>query len=207
MYVSESDYHYCAQIGTTKRYLAGEYIFTRGELASTVYLIKSGRVLVTTSLGDGRMLTFSVLKKGSIFGDGAFADHYLREVDISAVTDVEVIVCETKDLLPLLCENQALLLMLLRHMAELSNEMAHQLVRLAHYDGKQKVVDYILVNAGATGSLPYTHNDIANCLGMNRVTVSRIMQELRAEGLLNYAYRKVTVLDRDGLEEVLNNLE
>ena len=80
-------------------------------------------------------------------------------------------------------------------------------VRLAHYDGKQKVVDYILVNAGATGSLPYTHNDSANCLGMNRVTVSRIMQELRAEGLLNYAYRKVTVLDRDGLEEVLNNLE
>ena len=207
MYVSESDYHYFAQIGTTKRDLAGEYIFTRGELASTVYLIKSGRVLVTTSLGDGRMLTFSVLKKGSIFGDGAFADHYLREVDISAVTDVEVIVCETKDLLPLLCENQAFLLMLLRHMAELSNEMAHQLVRLAHYDGKQKVVDYILVNAGATGSLPYTHNDIANCLGMNRVTVSRIMQELRAEGLLNYAYRKVTVLDRDGLEEVLNNLE
>lgn len=100
MYVSESDYHYFAQIGTTKRYLAGEYIFTRGELASTVYLIKSGRVLVTTSLGDGRMLTFSVLKKGSIFGDGAFADHYLREVDISAVTDVEVIVCETKDLPP-----------------------------------------------------------------------------------------------------------
>ena len=42
---------------------------------------------------------------------------------------------------------------------------------------------------------------------MNRVTVSRIMQELRAEGLLNYAYRKVTVLDRNGLEEVLNNLE
>ena len=153
------------------------------------------------------MLPFSVLKKGSIFGDGAFADHYLREVDISAVTDVEVIVCETKDLLPLLFENQALLLMLLRHMAVLSNEMAHQLMRLAHYDGKQKVVDYILVNAGATGSLPYTHNDIANCLGMNRVTVSRIMQELRAEGLLNYAYRKVTVLDRDGLEEVLNNLE
>ena len=149
--------------------------------------------------GKKHMLTFSVLKKGSIFGYGAFADHYLREA--------EVIVCETKDLLPLLCENQALLLMLLRHMAELSNEMAHQLVRLAHYDGKQKVVDYILMNAGATGSLPYTHNDIANCLGMNRVTVSRIMQELRAEGLLNYAYRKVTVLDRDGLEEVLNNLE
>ena len=157
--------------------------------------------------GKKHMLTFSVLKKGSIFSDGAFANHYLREVDISAATDVEVIVCKTKDLLPLLCENQALLLMLLRHMAELSNEMAHQLVRLAHYDGKQKVVDYILVNAGATGSLPYTHNDIANCLGMNRVTVSRIMQELRAEGLLNYAYRKVTVLDRDGLEEVLNNLE
>ena len=106
--------------------------------------------------GKKHMLTFSVLKKGSIFSDGAFADHYLREA--------EVIVCKTKDLLPLLFENQALLLMILRHMAVLSNEMTHQLMRLAHYDGKQKIVDYIIVNAGATGSLPYTHNDIANCL-------------------------------------------
>ena len=114
--------------------------------------------------GKKHMLTFSELKKGRIFSDGAFANHYLREVDISAATDVEVIVCKTKDLLPLLFENQALLLMLLRHMAVLSNEMAHQLMRLAHYDGKQKIVDYIIVNAGATGSLPYTHNDIANCL-------------------------------------------
>lgn len=207
MYVSESDYHYFAEIGSTRRYRAGEYVFTRGDIANTVYLIISGRVLVTTSLGDGRMPTFGVLKKGSIFGDGAFGDHYLREVDISAVTDVELIECETEKLLPLLSSNETLLLMILRHMAELSNEIAHQMVRLAHYDGKQKVVDYILGNAGTTGSLPYTHNDIANCLGMNRVTVSRIMQELRAEKLLDYAYGKVTVLNRSGLEKVLNNLE
>ena len=112
MYVSESDYHYFAEIGSTRRYRAGEYVFTRGDIANTVYLIISGRVLVTTSLGDGRMLTFGVLKKGSIFGDGAFGDHYLREVDISAVTDVELIECETEKLLPLLSSNETLLLMI-----------------------------------------------------------------------------------------------
>ena len=68
-------------------------------------------------------------------------------------------------------------------------------------------MDFILVNAGSTGSLPYTHNDIANCLGMNRVAVSRIMQELRAEGLLDYAYGKVTILNRIGLEQLLDTLE
>ena len=38
-------------------------------------------------------------------------------------------------------------------------------------------------------------------------TVSRIMQELRAKGLLDYAYGKVTILDRSGLEKLLNTLE
>ena len=207
MHVAETDYHFFSEIGTVRRYRSGEAIFTRGDIAKSVYLIKSGRVLVSTTLEDGRMLTFDVLKKGSIFGDGAFADHYLREVDISAVTDVELIECGTEKLIPLLSSNETLLRMILRHMTELSNEMAHQLVRLARYNGKQKVVDYILVNAGPTGSLPYTHGDIANGLGMNRVTVSRIMQELRADGLLDYAYGKVSILDRTGLEKLLNTLE
>ena len=159
------------------------------------------------SLKDGRMLAFEVLKKGSIFGDGSFADHYLREVDISAVTDVELIECETEKLIPVLSSNEHLLRMILRHMTELSNEMTHQLIRIARYNGRQKVADYILANAGATGSLPYTHNDIANGLGMNRVTVSRIMQELREEKLLDYAYGNVTILDRSGLEALLDALE
>ena len=153
------------------------------------------------------MLTFGVLKKGSIFGDGAFVDDYLREVDISAVTEVEVIACETEKLIPVLTSNETVLRMILRHMTELSNEMAHQLIRLAQYDGRQKVVDCILVNAGATNSLPYTHNDIANCLGMNRVTVSRIMKKLHDERLLDYDYGKVTILNRSGLERLLNPLE
>lgn len=207
MQVPEADYHYFAEIGTTRRYLAGESIYTRGDAASEIYLVKSGRVLVSTSLEDGRTLTYDVIKKGGIFGDGAFAEHYVREVDVSAVTDVELIECETKKLIPLLSSNESLLLMILRHMAELSNEIAHQLVRLAHYDGRQKVVDYILLKAGTTGSLPYTHGDIANCLGMNRVTVSRIMQQLRAEKLLDYAYGKLTILNRRGLEALLNHLE
>lgn len=41
MYVSESDYHYFAEIGTTRRYRAGEYVWTRGDIANTVWVDKN----------------------------------------------------------------------------------------------------------------------------------------------------------------------
>lgn len=206
MNIPESDYHFFLDVGAVKRYRAGEYVFTRGDAATKIYLVTSGRVLVSTTLIDGRTLTFDVLKKGQLFGDGAFSDHYLREVDISAVTDVELIECETEKLIPVLSTNETLLLLLLRHMTELSNGMVHQVLRLARYTSRQKVADQILVNAGVTGSMPYTHSDIANCLGLNRVTVSRIMQALRAEGLIDYSYGRVTILDHSGLESLLDDL-
>ena len=58
---------------------------------------------------DGHTLTFDVLKKGSIFGDGSFAEDFQREVDISAVTDVELIECDTDRLFTALTENKVLL--------------------------------------------------------------------------------------------------
>ena len=71
------------------------------------------------------------------------------------------------------------------------------------YSGTQKVADLIISGTAASNTLPYTHSDIASALGMNRVTVSRIMKDLRARGLIDYSYGVVTVCDRQGLASLL----
>ena len=201
--VPDEDLHFFSEVGTEIRYRSGEFIFTRGDEADKIYIIKSGRVLVSVTTEEGDELSFDVLKKGHIFGDGAFLAHYQREVDISAVTDVELVVCRTADLIPVLATNQDLMILMFRHITEVTNEMSRQLVRLMRYSGTQKVADLILSGTAASNTLPYTHSDIASALGMNRVTVSRIMKDLRARGLIDYSYGVVTVCDRQGLASLL----
>ena len=201
--VPEKDFHYFEDVGTVIKYRSGEYIFTAGDPAETIYLIRSGRVLISATMENGTELSFDVLRKGHIFGDGSFVAHYRREVDISAVTDVELIVCKTEKLLPVLSEHQDLMLLMFRHITEVTNEMSHQIVRLMHYSGKQKIADFILACTGKSSTMHYTHSDIAAGVGLNRVTVSNIMKDLRKDGLIDYSYGLITVLDRKGLEDML----
>ena len=51
--------------------------------------------------------------------------------------------------------------------------------------------------------IPYTHSDVAGCLNLNRVTVSRIMGKFKAEGAVEYGRGKIRVLKRQKLEELL----
>ena len=201
--VPEKDFRYFEEAGTIVKYQTGEYIFTRGDNADAVYVIESGRALVSITTESGREFSFEVLKKGHIFGDGSFVKHYKREVDISAVTDMEVIVCKTERLLPVLAEHPDLMLLMFQHITMAANDLSHQIVRMMQYDSTQKVADFILSCTENTSSMPYTHSDIASSLGMNRVTVSNVMKDLRNKGLINYSYGIVTVKDRGGLSRLL----
>ena len=201
--VPEKDFHYFEQAGSIVKYQTGEYIFARGDKANTVYVIKSGRALVSITTESGREFSFEVLKKGHIFGDGSFVKHYTREVDISAVTDMEVIVCKTERLLPVLAEHPDLMLLMFQHITVVTNDLSHQIVRMMQYDSIQKVADFILSCTENSSSMPYTHSDIASSLGMNRVTVSNVMKDLRNRKLIDYSYGIVTVKDRDGLFSLL----
>ena len=201
--VPEKDFHYFEEAGTIVRYQSGEYIFVRGDLADTIYVIKSGRALVSVTTESGREFSFEVLKKGHIFGDGSFVEHYLREVDISAVTDMEIIVCKTERLLSVLIEHPDLMLLMFQHITVVTNDLSHQLVRMMQYDSTQKVADFILSCTTSSSSMPYTHSDIASSLGMNRVTVSNVMKDLRNRKLIESSYGIVTVKNRDGLISLL----
>jgi CRP-like cAMP-binding protein len=49
--------------------------------------------------------------------------------------------------------------------------------------------------------LPLTQTDIAECMGLTAVHVNRMLQEMRAQGLITLQGRRLTILDRKGLEK------
>jgi len=52
-----------------------------------------------------------------------------------------------------------------------------------------------------------THADLALRLGVTRETVSRVLSDFRREGLIQAAYRNISVLDRDGLMQYVEDYD
>ena len=67
----------------------------------------------------------------------------------------------------------------------------------------QRVARYLLSLPGEPGaSLFCTHEGIGQAVGLSRVTVSRVLGELSAQGLVELGYRAIVILQRDELYQL-----
>ncbi len=68
----------------------GETIIEEGDSGDSVYIIKSGKALVTTHV-LGRKIELAVLQKGDLFGEVAFLTGRPRTATVTALEDMEVL--------------------------------------------------------------------------------------------------------------------
>ena len=194
------------QIGHRRIYMPLEAIFLQQDKADSIYIIKSGRVRVYAVYENGKEINFDVLRRGRLFGDASFLAHSQRTVNISAVTQAEIITCQTSAVLDAAHMHRDVMEILFAHMTDTNNALQHMIERLTNYDSTQKTADFLLEHTSPEEpQLPYTHNDIALCLGMHRVTVSRIMKQFADDHLLEYTYGRITVRERKGLQKIIHD--
>ena len=183
-------------------------IFYESDDANDICLLIKGRVRAYLSSSQGKQITLEVLKKGRIFGDGSFLNHSVRKANMATITDAEFIRCHITDLMPILQKNNDLMILMLQHLTSTCNYLTHTIERLVNYNSTQKVADFLLIETDdGRKSIPYTHEDIAGCLDMNRVTVSRIMKKLKEENAVEYEYGIVSVTDAKILKHILEHSE
>jgi len=49
--------------------------------------------------------------------------------------------------------------------------------------------------------LPYSHQEIAECTSLQRVTVTKILNEFKENGWIQLKYKKVIIKDKEALKE------
>lgn len=201
------------QIGTKKTYTKDEIIYLQNDSADFLYLILEGRVRVYTISSAGRETTLEILEKGRIFGESSFLTGRVRPTTVAAVNNVTLVLCQVQNLIPLLSASPELMTLLFQHLSETCNHLCHQIYRLTNFNRYQQIADFLLEETCAVNgdkditenSLPYTHEEIGCILGLNRVTVSRVLSQFARQGLIQNDYGKITVLDRKGLEQTTKN--
>lgn len=195
--------------GTRKNYAPGEMIRLETQENEHLYLVEAGRVRVYCSNASGRELTLRIMGKGRLIGEDVFVEVGGTKTAVSAVNEVTVVSCSVKQLFPYIVESEDLLRAILRHLTGTNISLTRHLKRIAIYDSRQKVASYLYEETKEDSPprnivnhvLPYSHDQLAVCLGLNRVTVSRILEEFRKKGYISTSYRKIQVCDFEGLRK------
>jgi CRP-like cAMP-binding protein len=95
-----------------RTYKQGEIIFREGDPATVLYVIKSGRVDITT--GNRQLATLDV---NGIFGEMALIDKSPRSATVTAVTDVELVPVDERQFLFLVGQTPFFALKVMRVLA------------------------------------------------------------------------------------------
>lgn len=168
--------------------------------AGNLYIVHSGRLRVFLSNEHGKELTLDVIHKGSVFGTNSFLYHGTHKVSIQSVTEARLIVCSRDTIRTLSASHPELSRDLLQYFIEENNHLTHLLESITLYSAADRVMDFLLVATDqGKRQIPYTHEDIAMCLSMNRVTVSRIIKNLCDQGIVENSYGKISLKNPEEL--------
>lgn len=185
-----------------RRYRAGQMIYLQGTHPDCFYLLSSGAVrsFISTPTGEERVLT--VHRAGDLMGEASFFDGCPRVTSAMALEDCLILSVDRGQLDRAFQRHPELALPMLQYLAR-TVRMLSDHVEASSLPAQQRVARWLLGQpTGEDGTIRATHEGIGQAVGLSRVTVSRVLGELAAQGLVGLGYRSVTILERARLEDL-----
>lgn len=181
-------------------------IFFPGDPAERVYLIRRGAVRLSRVYESGEEITVALLREDSLFGvlsllTGHRSDRFYHSV---AFTRVEMVTAPATSVRKAIEADTSVGLLLLQGLSSRILQTETMIETLTHRDMSSRLVSFLLVlcrdfgipgNQGITIDLRLSHQAIAEAIGSTRVTITRLLGDLRNSGLVEIDRKKITVLD------------
>lgn len=202
MKIAEHLFDYFKQAGTTIKYLPKDIIYMQEDSSNSLYLILDGRVRVFLISKDGQEITLDIIEKGGIFGESSFLLNTSRPVCVNAIDEVELVSCKLETMYPLILDSKELTLAIMQLLTATNDYLTNQIKKAYFYNRHEKVAAFLLEQNKKT--ISYTHQEIASLTGLNRVTVTKILNDFNHLNWIDSSYRKITIIDSNALNDYLN---
>ncbi|MBD2327502.1 MAG: global nitrogen regulator NtcA [Alkalinema sp. CACIAM 70d] len=182
----------------------GKTIFFPGDPAERVYFLQKGAVKLSRVYEAGEEITVALLRENSVFGvlsliTGQKADRFYHAV---AFTPVELLSVPIEQVEKALKENPDLSMWMLKGLSSRILQTEMMIETLAHRDMGSRLVSFLLIlcrdfgvpgQNGITIDLKLSHQAIAEAIGSTRVTVTRLLGDLRQDEMISIHKKKITV--------------
>jgi len=198
--LSAGDLMALAGMMTFRQFAKGSFVISQNDKGSVMYLLVAGRVKVSLASPEGKELALNYLEAPSHFGEMSLVDAEPRSADVIAVTEVEVLCLDAKDLSAAIQVQPKLALTLIATLSRRVRGLIGRLEDMAFHDATHRVMRVILNVATASyesRGVPVveglTHYEVATLAGTSRETASRVISQLAKDGVVGTKGRRVIV--------------
>ncbi len=187
----------------------GEMLFRQGDPPTGLYALAGGTLKMSSLREDGREAILAVLEAGIWFGEISLIDGQPRTHDATALGPVQVLLLPrpafeslmqqavfARAIAALLAGRIRLLYGIVEDGALRSTQarVARRLLLLARGDG--------VGAAHVHGRVPVSQEGLAMMLGMSRQTLSKQLQRMANDGLVELGYGRIDVVSESGLKRL-----
>jgi CRP/FNR family transcriptional regulator len=201
--LAEEDVKLLAQARKTRRYRAGETIFSAGEPSYGIYCIVAGATAMRRIDAEGNTVLIQISYPGDTLGYRGLLLGEKRRFSAEALGPSRVCFIDQQVVKMLMERNPALGLQFLRRINTDLDDAHNKLVQNATLSNRSKFV-HLLVNlmnrhgrSAPDGShvinLPISRRDMASMIGARHETLSRIISRLEEDGVARFSGRTVCV--------------
>lgn len=196
----------------SRGYAKGAVIFVEGQPSSAAYMLCRGRVKLSTCSSDGKVIILGVAQRGEMLGLSAVLAGTDYEMTAEALEPSQLNYLESSDLIQLLKDCPEACLKAARQLSRnyqtahdqicslgLAGTSTHKLARLFLDWSRNGHVDGDAVRVANV----FTHEEMAEMIGVSRETVTRALRYFRENGLVTARGGDLLIHDRRRLRSVV----
>ena len=183
----------------------GRVFYRPEEPGEVLFILKEGRVQLYRISPECKKLVITTLGPHTLFGEMALLGTKMHNTFAEAVEDCLICVMSRTDLERLILSKPQVALRILEVTGKRLREAEERLENMAFKGIPARLASLLLRLSREQDSntiTGLTHQDLAESVGTYRETATQVLNDLKSQGLIEIGRKRITILDREGLEEV-----
>ena len=199
---------------TSTTYPPRALLFSEEQLPQRVFFLLEGQVTLSVNSSDGKRFIICIAQPGEVIGLASALNGNPYEMTAETLYACRIAAMERADFLTFLLHHTSALNSAALALSKSYNQVCARFRTLSGTPSVAAKVARLLLEFSASGPaakegtrlcLALTHQEIGDCVGACRESVSRVMCEFRRRNLIVRKGSSLTIQDRSSLEEYAAN--
>ncbi len=191
----------------SKKYVADEVIFFKGDPTTGMMAVISGCVQIRTVSEEGKQLVLNTMREGEMLGEIGVLDGGARTADAVAVEPTELLTIDRRAFLDLINRNPDFAMTLMEILCSRIRGTSEQAEDLALLDLRKRLAKKLLSLAdegkeGGKAIIGHSQQDLASMVGITRESINKHLGAWAKDGLIAVRRNEIEIVDEQGLRDI-----
>ena len=214
--LKEEDLKKIRTIASPRQIVKKEVLFSDGEEAKGFYVILSGKIKLYKISSEGKEQILHVVSAPDAFAEAALFLEGSYPAFAEALIDSQLLFFPKRDFIQLIERNPQLSINMIVSLSHFLRRFASLIEELSLKEVSSRIAKYLIdlsLKSAKEGKIPkeveldLSKTQLASKLGTISETLSRTLAKMKIKGIIDVEKNKISILNREALEELASGLK